>query len=287
MARTISEIYNEIILEKQNQTSLNTLQPAIDDVQTLLNDLTSTSKVAIWRLWAYIIAVAIWVHESLWDKYKADIQVMLDNAIPGTIRWYHIQSMAFQLGDALEWINNKFQYIDSTSSTAIAKRIIKRCAVYESGNQLIIKVAKETAGIPEALSVSEKSAFQAYVNQVKFAGTKTVVLSYPPDELKISLDIAYDPLVLDSTGKKINDANYPVNDALEEFVKNIVFAGALNKTKLVDAIQLAEGVVDVVLTNIEAKVSGGVYNVVSGQNYDSTAGYMIIDSITANYIPNV
>ena len=87
--------------------------------------------------------------------------------------------------------------------------------------------------------------------------------------------------------KKINDANYPINDALEEFVKNIEFAGVLNKTKLIDAIQLAEGVIDAVLTILEAKVSGGVYNIVSGQNYNSTAGYMIIDNITANYIPNV
>ena len=44
MARTISEIYNAIISEKQNQTELTALQPAIDNSQTLLEDLTSLNN---------------------------------------------------------------------------------------------------------------------------------------------------------------------------------------------------------------------------------------------------
>ena len=53
MARTIGEIYDLLVAEKNNQPTLAALQPAIDDEQTLLSDLTSASKVAIWRLWLY------------------------------------------------------------------------------------------------------------------------------------------------------------------------------------------------------------------------------------------
>ena len=66
-ARTLNEIYAEIINEKQNYTELNALQPNINSLQTLLAELQTTSKVGIWRLWAYITALAIWTHEKLID----------------------------------------------------------------------------------------------------------------------------------------------------------------------------------------------------------------------------
>ena len=46
MARTIQEIQTLILQAKAQEPALN--------------ELNSTSKVAIWRLWVYIIAVAIW-----------------------------------------------------------------------------------------------------------------------------------------------------------------------------------------------------------------------------------
>ena len=285
--RSIDDIYSEIITEKNTFTNLSSLQPAIDDTQTLLSDLTTTSKVAVWRLWAYITAVAIWIHEQMWEIFKADMVNLINNAIPGTIRWYHLQAMSFQLGDNLQWLDNKYRYLDTTSTTAVAKQIIKRAAVYESGNQLIIKVAKEVGGAPAPLSTLERTAFQAYLNKIKFAGTQLLVLSYSADELQIFLDVKYNPLIIDGTGLLIGDTTYPVNDALEEYVKNIVFAGILNKTKLIDAVQLATGVDDVILTGLVARASGGAWAAVSTQEYNSTAGYMVIDSITINYTPNV
>ena len=67
MARQISEIYNELVLEKQNFTQLNALQPNIDSSQTLLNDLNTSSKVAVWRLIFFVVAVGIWSLENIFD----------------------------------------------------------------------------------------------------------------------------------------------------------------------------------------------------------------------------
>ena len=74
LARTILEIYDSIIAEKQNMASLNALQPSIDSSQDLLNDLTSSSKVAVWRLWAFITAVAINVFEVFHYQHVAWIE---------------------------------------------------------------------------------------------------------------------------------------------------------------------------------------------------------------------
>ena len=46
MARSIQEIQTLIYQAKAQEPALN--------------ELNSTSKVAIWRLWVYIISVAIW-----------------------------------------------------------------------------------------------------------------------------------------------------------------------------------------------------------------------------------
>ena len=71
MARTIQQIYDAIITEKQNMTALNALQPSVDNAQTLLSDASSSSKVAAWRLLFWVVAAAIYLHEVIFDKHKA------------------------------------------------------------------------------------------------------------------------------------------------------------------------------------------------------------------------
>ena len=47
--------------DKKTQTAeLSTLEVLTTDEQSTLSNLTSASKVAIWRLWVYIVAFAIW-----------------------------------------------------------------------------------------------------------------------------------------------------------------------------------------------------------------------------------
>jgi len=288
MARTISEIYLAIVTEKNNQPTINTLQPAVDSEQTLLDDLSTSSKVAIWRLFAYIITVAIWSHEKLWDAFKAIVDAIVAAAYSGTLPWYQEQALLFQYGDALSWINNKFQYaaIDAT------KQIIKRSAAIESNGILYIKVAKLTGTDPVKLDTAELAAFQAYIDKIKFAGTHINIISTDADLLKLTLEIVYDPLVLTSDGSLLSDSGtFPVEDAINDYIAGIVWDGVFNLTKLIDAIQIAQGVVDPILTTAEGKASIGSYSTIN-QNYQSVAGYMIIDtanplSSTLTYTANV
>ena len=60
MARTINEIQNEII------TSLNGKK----DISL------STSKVAEWRLWTYVIAVTVHSFELILDVFKSEIDTL-------------------------------------------------------------------------------------------------------------------------------------------------------------------------------------------------------------------
>ena len=99
MARTISEIYDSMVSEKETMTELVKLQPAVDNHQSLLNDLTTSSKVALWRLLFWVVSVAIWIVESLFDTHKEEIEILLQNSIPGTAPWYRLSALEFQFGD--------------------------------------------------------------------------------------------------------------------------------------------------------------------------------------------
>src|SRR5690606_37796732 len=106
-------------------------------------------------------------------------------------------------------------------------------AVVDSGGQVVIKIAKLSGTTPVPLSAGELSAFDAYINQVKFAGTNILTISRTADLLKIYYDITYDPLVLTPSGESINTPGvYPVEAAINNYISNLPFNGILNLTKL-------------------------------------------------------
>ena len=270
MARSVSDIKAAIIAEKN-------AQPA-------LSGLTSTSQTSIWNLWAYIIAVAIHLHERLWDLYRADVEAYINRSIPGTQRWYHEQALLYQHGDSLSWIDGRFQYYPVDD----AKRIVKRVAVSEVGGQVRIKISKESGGIPTQLTPAEESAFAYYINKIKFAGTNLAVINYLPDRVKLTLAIVYDPLVIASDGSLISDSSvFPVAAAVEQYLRGIVYGGVFNKTALVDALQVASGVIDPVITLAEGKADSAVSWTTIQQNYEAVSGYFIVDTLTVTYTPNV
>ena len=280
MARTINEIYDEIITEKETQSVLNGLTPAPDDAQTLLADLTTTSKVAIWRLWYYTLAVAINIHENAWDLFKAEVEDRALEIITGTTRWYRDQSLLFQNGDALTYDAASGKYIYDPITPA--NQIIKRCAVIDTGAQVRIKIAKlDGSGKPIPLTAGEVTAYEGYLGQIKFAGTSTTVTSADADDLKLDLFIQYDPQVLDSNGADLNDpAVFPVDDAITAYIENIPFNGILNLTALNDSIQAAEGVLDSVINSAEAKFGLLPYSAIN-TNYVPDAGHLELDQVNS------
>lgn len=273
MARSILTIYDSIIAEKQNMTSLNALQPSIDNSQNLLSDLTSSSKVAVWRLWAFITAVAINVFEVIHDQHVAWIENRAKQIPTGTTIWYHEQSLLFQFGDVLTWNGLQFVYDPITP----ANRIVSLASVVDQGFQNRIKAAKLSGGLPVALSVAELSAFQGYWNQKRFAGTAMLITSNDGDDLKTDYFIKYDALILAPDGSLLsNPAIFPVEDAIESYIQDLPFDGVLSLMKLTDSIQGASGVLDVTLNAANSKFGLQPYSLIN-KEYLPDAGYLVLD----------
>lgn len=282
MARTIAEIYAEIITEKATYSNLNQLQPNINSLQSLLNQLTTPSRVAVWRLWAYLMAFGIAIHEQLLDVQTAEIEQRAQNTIPGTLRWYVDAAKAWQPGDQLTYDTNLKRYVYSVVNPS--NTLVAYAAAVESNNQVIIKVAKENSGAAQQLTTAEENQLIAYFNLVKYAGTNLLVKSEAADEVKTTLTIFYDPLVLASNGESLSQSGvFPVEVAINNYLRDlgtVNFNGVLRFVDFVDAIQAAIGVVNVTVQTLEARYGIVPYaNILTatGQEYQSDAGHLVID----------
>lgn len=231
MARTIEAIYAELLIQKEADPDLAVL--------------SSTSKTAVWRLWLYVVAYAIWVLEVLFDVHKQEVSDALLQLKPHTARWYRNKALAFQFGFDLYADTDVFNNESYNEEQISASKIIKYAAVTEATNEsrLIIKIATEDGNAElSPILPGQKESFDAYIEEIRDAGVKITTINYLPDILRLHIKIYYDPLVLTSSGVSILTAKKPVEIALKEFMKELPFDGELILSSLVDKLQQTEGV---------------------------------------------
>ena len=279
MSRSIQEIFDEIIVEKETFSSLDDLVPNPDSSQTFLDDLTSSSKVAIWRLMFWVMAVAIFIHESLFDVFKADVEKRALEIVPAVTQFYVIEALKFQLGDELVFTDSTFKFADSTSAAALAKQIIKQASARDINEVVTLKIAGDDgSGGLAPIPVPDAVAFSAYVNKFKIAGTKTIIINEVADLLKIAYTIQFDPLVMKADGTLIADGTSPVQEAIDAYIKGLPFDSTFRVQDLTDAIQLARGVINAVADVVEAKFALLDFtNIleVNTETYLPNAGYLV------------
>lgn len=249
------------------------------------------AQVSIESIIFYIVSVAIYFTEQLFDLHMADVEAREDQMRVGTIAWWINLCRSFQYGDDLVYNTetNLYEYeeIDETA------KIIKFATVREgsAGLQLLV-CAADGDGLPEKLEDpgAQRDAFDAYIRKVKLAGLPLVWGSYNADQVKIALTVVRNPMLLDASGVVIGGTNKPVNEALQSYISSLAFGdGIINKTKIIDAIQAATGVIDVYpASDTWLQVSTDetpAFTAVSGQNLSSFGGSFILQdtNITITY----
>ena len=288
MARTVEEIYNSIINEVTTYENLKVLQPQINvGFQKFLDEITTTSKVAIWRTWVWIMTYAIWIHEQVFDQHKLDVIKRVENNQFGQIQWYVSVAKDFQNGYSLVWNEAKriYEYpvIDSDA------KIIEQASATDNNGSLIVKVAKsDGADGLEPLSADEQSSFEAYISRRQPAGIDLDVYNFTADLLRFDIDVFYDATKLNSSGELIADSiqttlvagEKPAEIAINNYIKAIPFDSDFRIIDFVDALQDADGVDNVVVNSCEAKYGDLSYTDIlseTGQKWNTRAGYLEID----------
>ncbi len=275
MSRTINQIYEEIVAYKDAQTPLAGLMPASDTATQFLADLTSVSKVAIWRLWAYITAAAIYVHEALWAIFKAEVDAVVLAAHGGTARWLKDRILEYQHGDGLIFDSASGKYVYDPVDAS--HRIITQCAVVEGNNGVvIIKLAKGDVGSLEALTNPEKDGATSYVKKRRMAGMRFSIVTGDGDIIRIEATVYFDAVY---TQPVVSAA---VQAAVVAYLEGLPFNGEFLVSKLTDSIQSVAGVNDVVIVTVQTKTSiGGTYEQVI-RNHVPLYGYYKVDSTAGN-----
>ena len=139
-------------------------------------------------------------------------------------------------------------------------------------------------GVLGPLSNSEKTSLNAYINDIKFAGTRTETISLNADLLRLNINIYFDAIYQEPALLS------RVESAIDRFLKTLPFNGEILESKIVDAIQAVPGVDDVEVISFEADPGGGFVGM--GRAYKSASGYAVIDplaplSSTITFIANV
>ena len=219
MSRTIKEIYNEAVKER--------------DKRMELSEFASDSKLSVMNGILWVVAAVIYSFETLLDVFAVDISEAINERINGTPNYYANALLQYQQGDELVVREDglafgyaQVSYSESTDDSNL-------------DNKLILKIATGSKGNLEAIPAEELVPITAYINKLKFAGTRIEVISTKGDVLIPRLTVFYDGAVPES---EMYDA---IETQLKEYVMNIEFDAAVYVSRLTDAIRRAEHVTDV------------------------------------------
>lgn len=193
-----------------------------------------------------IVASVIWLHESLWELFRKEMETLIDNSYVTSRPWYYQRALEFQNGDALSFDESTYSFRYPTVDES--KRIVKNVAIREVTDNNVTKLKIYFSDErKQPLTGDVRTAFEDYMRQIGAAGTHYLFVSQVPDELRVHLHIYYDPLVLDSTGERLASGGKPVEETIENYLDSLEYGGVFYASGLVDMLQATEGVKDVTL----------------------------------------
>lgn len=262
MARTINEIYKEIIAEK--------------DKRLELSDIQSDSKVSIFNGIAWTVAAAIYSFETIMDVFTVDMNNALQERINGTPSYYVNSLLKYQHGDKLkirdDGLGFGYEKVDES------KRIVTQASYQEDSNEqsldtkLILKVATGTNGKLSPLTSDQLMMVTSYVNQIKFAGTTIEVVSRKGDIIIPRLTVYHDGALPEETMRS------KIDEALNSFIMETKFNSAIYVSNIVNCLMAVEHVTDVYM-DVNAVPQQGVY-IVSYESDGSMANEKRIGRMT-------
>ena len=230
MARTIEETEESITAKLEVDFSL------------------SSSAVAEWRLWVHAVAYAIHIFELALDVFQTEMDADAKKEVAGTLTWYNDKCYEFQLGHEL--LFNTTTGLLGYEKEDLEARVVKIASVNvrSEDGMVFFRVATENEeGEIVPLSSSQLLNFKNYIDAIKFAGTRSTVISTAPDEIRYSLTIYFYPV---NPAETVRDL---VLAALEGFKTSQKFGGMIYRHKLIEAVTSVNGVVTAKLDSFSRK----------------------------------
>ena len=249
MNKTFEQIFAEMQLAKSIHPSLS--------------QLDSTSKVSIWKMIFEVVAWSIFNFMQAANLHLQEIRDLIASQKVFNLRRYRSEALRFQYGFDLQNESDQFKptYEDNgTDVTATeeqieASKIVKYAAcnrvIDNARAKIVMKIAPQN--LDDVFAPEVMSAFAKYIEEIAPAGDHVTIINYLPDVLKFAFKIKYDPMVLKADGMNILTAKFPVQEAIETFLKNLPFNGELSVQRLESAMLAVDGVEDLQTLQIQSK----------------------------------
>lgn len=298
MAKTVND-YQEMITASlsaaQDLDALEVLTPE----EVAQEQPTSTSIVAQWRKLVYAVALCAHFIDTLIEEATARMEVLIASQRVHKISWYQEQALRFQYGMATD-ANGYYNNTGLDDDAIAAMRVFKYAAITRTVQQGAIILRCKVAGDDGSgnlvqSSQAEIAAGQAFMTDNSDAGTNLILTSGAGDDLKVTIDVYFDPQVLDSEGKRLDGTNdTPVLQATQAFLKEIEFNDTYVKTFHTDALQRVDGVRIPVIKYAASKYGVNGYDTDTVENTGvidqlrvADSGYFKLDleATVINYIP--
>lgn len=234
MARTITEIKKGLTDEfMRNSVLAQTYGFAVTD------DFDAKfSKVSLESILLYIFSVAAYVLEVLFDTHRNEVNEIIDNMIPGTAKWYRDKALSFMLDKTLITGTDEYDTSGMSDADIATAKIVKYAAAVEvpSTSVLILKIAKGEIGSLEPITAEQQTQFEAYIQQIKYAGVRFSVVNQGGDAFKCRVVAFYDPILTES------NVRTAIKEAIKAYIQGLPFNGEYSNMALIDAVQAVNGV---------------------------------------------
>ena len=240
------------------------------------------SRASIESVLFFVVAACAWTLEVLFDRHRREVTELIGELKPHTRRWYAGKAKAFQYGQELAADADCYDNTGLTDEQIAERRVVKYATASEGNGTVYIKVAGGSDGDRHALTDEQKTAFVAYMGEVKDAGVNLDVTNQEGDLFHIDIDIYYSPKIFGSSLERLDGGGNTVKKAISDFVENLPFDGEYKNASLIEALLNVEGVETVNLKGVTANGANVPVKV------SPTAGYFkYSESSTINAIPYV
>lgn len=245
---------------------LPAIEVLTENEQNTLGNVSSTSKVGVFRLIAYVVAVALWTQQKLNDIFRRELEGRIAESRPFTKAWYEMTARNYQHGNYPILPNGGYAAPATAAEIQAveASKVIDKAAVVQTiisgAGALRIKIATDDGPGLKAVPEEVRAGFEHYMELMGAAGVFLIATTAAADDLLLNYKIYFDPLVLDSEGRRLDGTNdTPVETAVRAYLKSVDFNGVLSLVKLTDVIQKVDGVTDPFLLAAASKYGGFSY----------------------------
>lgn len=207
----------------------------------------SSSAAAEWRMWVHCMAYAIYLFELTLDFFRAEMDADADKEVAGSLTWYNKKCYEFQMGYELKFSTVTgllgYETIDESA------QVVKVASVdVATDSTLMFRVATQNDnGDIVPLSSNQLLNFKNYIDAIKFAGTKSQVISTDADLVRYALKVWYNPATPVATVES------GVLDALSRYRTEQRFGGVIYRHEMLDAVTQVDGVVTAKLLSLTRK----------------------------------